>query len=94
MAQRNAWTALAKAARKPSPVVLNSRPPKLAASGSMRLVRNARARQRARLVPSDHCRIADDIGCQNTGQPAASAPLVHLRHRLLRPLPRRAAAGS
>jgi hypothetical protein len=44
MAQRNACTALAKAARKPSPVVLNKRPPCAAAIGSMRSVRNVRTR--------------------------------------------------
>ena len=44
IAQRNACTALAKAMRKPSPVVLNSRPPCVAATGSMSSVRSVRTR--------------------------------------------------
>ncbi len=46
IAHRNAWTALAKPARKPSPVVLKSRPPFAAASGSMMSVRSVRTRDR------------------------------------------------
>ena len=48
MAQRSACTALANSTRKPSPVVLNSRPSCVAASGSITSVRSARTpRQRA-----------------------------------------------
>ena len=71
MAQRNACTALAKATRKPSPVVLNSRPPCVARERLDEVgAQRAHARQRGRLVRSDHRRIADDIGCQDAGQTA------------------------
>jgi hypothetical protein len=68
MAQRKACTALAKAMRKPSPVVLNSRPPCVAATAPTRRAACTRASAAGR--PFDHCRIADDIGCQNAGQTA------------------------
>jgi hypothetical protein len=43
-AQRSACTALAKATKKPSPVVLNTRPSCAAASGSTTSARSARTR--------------------------------------------------
>jgi hypothetical protein len=75
MAQRSACTALAKAASNPSPVVLNTRPSCVAASGSTTSARSAHARQRARFVRADHGGVADHVSCQDAGQAAS-----HLAH--------------
>jgi len=44
MAKRNACTGLANSTRNPSPMVLNTRPPWVAAKGSITSVRSVRTR--------------------------------------------------
>ena len=71
MAERTACTALAKAARKPSPVVLKMRPPcDLRDRFDNLEAQRAHAAQRARLVSAQQPRVADNVGRHDGGKAA------------------------